>query len=194
MVDDVNYQAGCGFYYKDEPIVGIVQATVLPPESIFVPCLPVQSHGKLKFGLCRKCMNTQNPNLCKHSNKDRCITSSWVSTEVDYAISECGYKLVKVHEFFAYEKQQPFFKNFYTRLARQKIEAQGFPHDAMTDAEKIAYAGKINEEMPGLDLDWRKIEKNDGKRQFAKDMSNVSIIFYPFAHLLLLQSHVLPFA
>ena len=114
-LDDLKLDPEKGFIHKDRRVMGMVQATVLPPDSVFLPILPVQSHEKLIFGLCAKCMKDKSVELCTHTDRERAITSVWTSAEIEFACLEHNYRLVTVHEFFAYTTFAPVFKRFYTK-------------------------------------------------------------------------------
>lgn len=172
-LNDVRVENGC-FMKGEKAIYGLVQATLVPPDSLFLPVLPFHSSGKLKFGLCRTCVEEMRQDLCRHSDEERSICDVWTSVEILYAI-ECGYKLVKIWEFKAYETMRPIFKSFYTRLAKMKLESEGFPSHVETDAEKEAYVKELNAHMDGLNLNVESIVKNMARRYFAKQISNIAL-------------------
>ena len=160
-----------GFTRNGCNLEGLSQASVLPPGDLFLPVLPAFAGGKLKFGLCAKCMEEQKHGFCKHSDKQRMLHSVWTTIEIKFAV-ECGYKLVKVHEMFVYKERKKIYESFFMRLARHKLESEPFPSHVSTPQEKKAYVDGLNEAMPGLDLQWEKVSRNDGRRAFAKLMSN----------------------
>ena len=173
-LDELRWDPEKGFDVEGREVFGLVQATVLPPDSLFLPVLPFNHAGKLMFCLCKTCLEDRNPRLCRHSHDKRWMTSVWTSPELLFAV-ECGYKIVKVHEMMAYKSQGMLFKRFFTRLARMKLESEGFPEGTETEEEKRNYVDGLNSDMPGLDLDWRRVEKNEGRRAYAKDMSNIGL-------------------
>jgi len=154
-------------------LTGMVQATVLPPPSIFLPLLPVRAGGKLKFGLCAACLREMRQTFCTHDDAERAITGTWTTAELEYAAS-CGYRVVELWELFVYRERQPIFRSFYTRLARMKLESEGFP-PSLPPAERASYVAKLNAVMPGLQLDVGRVARNEGRRQFAKDTSNAGL-------------------
>ncbi len=156
-------------------LVGLVQLTILPPDSLFLPALPVTVNGKMKFGLCATCMEKERQDWCPHSDSQRALTDTWTTAEVEFAVVECGYKVVKYHEFVLYRNTQPVFRDFYLHLARIKLESEGFPEGINTEEEKDRHVQELNALMPGLDLDRSKVERNEGRRQFAKDCSNTGL-------------------
>ena len=163
-----------GFKLGGKKVWGAVQAKILPPKSKFLPLLPAAFGGKLKFALCKKCVENMSTKLCKHSDKDRALVSTWTSIEIEFAVLH-GYRVLKIYEFFVYEKTLPLFRRFYTRLARIKLEAEGFPSNVVTDGEKKTYVDRINKRMPGLGLKVANVQRNPGRRAFAKLMSNAGL-------------------
>ena len=87
----------------------------------------------------------------------------------------CGYKVIRVWEAFYYTTLSPIFRTFYTKLARIKLESEGWPTHAATEEEKAAYIKDVNKRMPGLGLKAENIEKNEARRQFAKGVSNIGL-------------------
>jgi len=154
-------------------LLGVMQATVMAPKSIFVPILPVRDGNKLKFGLCRTCIRHMVRERCQHGKKDREITDTWTTPEVLFAM-HCGYQLITIWEMYVYEQSDFIFKDFYTRLARIKLESEGYPDTVESSGfeEKEKYVTDLNEKMPGLNLTSSNIIKNTGRRAFAKDVSN----------------------
>ena len=131
------------------------------------------SNGKLKFGLCTKCLENMEDGFCKHKDSERALESVWTAVELEFAV-QCGYKILKIYEFFLYEEMKPIFKNFYTKLARIKLESEGLPKN-LTDEDKEKYVKDLNDKMDGLGLKLENISKNTGRRSFAKDMSNIGV-------------------
>ena len=121
---------------------------------------------------CAKCVESMSTRKCKHSDSERALVSTWTSVEIEFA-SSLGYKVLKIYEFFVYTETSFLFKNFYTKLARIKLESEGFPDNAVTLEQKNDYVAKLNKAMPGLDLKVENIENNPGRRAFAKDLSNM---------------------
>ena len=164
-----------GFYDSSQgekkEIHGLVHASVLPPDSLFLPVLPQVSNGKLKFALCQTCMDKSLDNLCKHCDEKRKMTSVWTVPELVFAI-ECGYRISNVWEMLAYDRCEPVFKKFYMKLARMKMQAEGFPSYVKTEQEKKEYVAFTNEKMPGLNLTVADVKKNDSRRAFSKFCQN----------------------
>ena len=168
------FRPGSGFFDKTtgEKLEGVVQATVLPPDSLFLPVLPVKVGEKLKFGLCRVCLEEMRRGECPHSDAERALTGVWTTPEIVFA-AQCGYTLQRVWEMHVYRRTIPLFGKFYTRLARMKLESEGFPPEAAEDPHlQRQYVERLNRDMPGLGLDPDCVKKNEARRTFAKDLSN----------------------
>jgi hypothetical protein len=159
---------------KTNPLVGLAQVTILPPESLFLPVLPVQEDGKLLFGLCAKCLKGKRQKFCHHKDRRRALTNVWTIPEICFAI-ECGYKLIRVHEALIYKEKAKPFKKFYNRLAHMKLEAEGFPDWADTEEKQCCYVTRLNQQVDWLDLDVARIRKNPSRRDFAKLCSNCAL-------------------
>ncbi len=127
------------------------------------------------FGLCRSCIEDGEPRLCKHSDKFRALEGVWTTHEVEFAVLQRGYRLECVFEARMYSRQEPIFREYYLRLARLKLSAEGFPKDVQTEEAKLQYVEKMNGMMPGLDLKSEEVCKNQSLRKMAKDLSNIGL-------------------
>ena len=143
--------------------------TILPPDSLFLPVLPVTSGGKMKFALCRLCLETMRAGFCRHTDDERAFTGVWTTAEVAFAVG-CGYRLLHVWELFVYRKSAPIFRDFYTRLARIKIKSEGLPAHLVgaSRSKRDVYVARLNRQMPGLNLSLSDVIRNEPMRQFAK--------------------------
>ena len=158
---------------------GICKVKILPPRGLFFPVLPVRHDGKLLFPLCCKCTETQNTGCCDCSEKDRCLTGSWVSFEIQKAISK-GYKIIKIYEVYHWNESSQYnsltkkgglFSEYIDTFLKIKTEASGFPANCTTDKEKDNYI-KLFFEKEGISLSKEKIVKNAGYRLIAKLLLN----------------------
>lgn len=75
LVDDRCHQSLDG-------IEGIIKATVLPPETLYHPVLPVRLHGRLMFPICKTCTEEMRQDDIPHTAKQRAFTGTWVSDEL----------------------------------------------------------------------------------------------------------------
>ena len=163
------------FDYKKK-YFGIIKCTILPPQNLYIPVLPLNINNKLIFTLCYKCALEQTNELnCKHSEIDRALEGTWVSLELDKAL-EMGYKLIKYHEIYEFsekisydpiKKSGGLFTDYVNHNLKEKQEASGFPAYCTTDALKDKYIQDYYDNE-GVKLDKANIEKNSGKREIAK--------------------------
>jgi hypothetical protein len=151
--------------------LGLLQATVEAPDSVFLPLLPVMSDQKLMFGLCSTCLKTRKGQFCAHQGSQRYLTDVWTIPEVVFALQH-GYKLVRAHEALIYKERGAIFKSFYAGLARMKLESEPLPAD-VTSVEE--YVARLNAEMPWIELEARNMIPNPGRRQFAKLLQNAGL-------------------
>ncbi len=119
-LEEITHHPELGFIKAatGKPIFGLIQATVLPPSALFVPCLPKSVDGRLYFSLCQACLDERKPRFCKHSRAKRMLTDVWTSVELSFALG-AGYELIALHEIYAYESALPIFNEYYMLLARQ---------------------------------------------------------------------------
>jgi DNA polymerase elongation subunit (family B) len=162
-----------GFTVDGVPCQGLLQATVDPPESLFLPALPVMCDNKLMFGLCMTCMKNKTRSFCRHSQRERYLTDTWTCHELAYALNECGYHLVKVHEGLLYKESAEIFRDFYSLLAKMKIASEKPPVE--TEEELDEYLASINRVMPWLNITKEELQHNEALRAFAKLLSNSAL-------------------
>ena len=90
---------------EDDRYFGKIKGEFLPPDNLIHPVLPWRSPGgKLCFTLCRTCCEKNQVSECRHSQEERSLSGTYASVEV-YAALERGYKLLKLHEVWHYEKR-----------------------------------------------------------------------------------------
>lgn len=157
-----------------ENYYGIVCCTILPPQNLYIPVLPVRIDGKLIFPLCYCCAKEKLSN-CFHNDNQRMLTGTWVTLEVEEAIKN-GYVLVKIHEIWHYKEKTQYdtylksgglFTKQVDLFLKYKEEASGFPEDLNSDNEKEAYIKEF-EMTEGIKLDKTSIKKNPGLRSVMK--------------------------
>lgn len=159
---------------------GMAKVTVLAPEKLLHPVLPVKHNQKLLFPLCLKCAKDQEErpwfertNLCPHNDAERTMAGVWCTPELEKAV-EKGYKILRIHEVWHFPEDQRktgLFAPYVNTWLKHKTEASGWPSHCVTDEEKAEYVRqyKVHE---GIDLDPERIEKNPGRKQVAKLMLN----------------------
>lgn len=60
---------------------GIFKCKVIPPRGLYFPVLPTKCNGKLLFGLCRTCMESNSAAVCHHDDEQRALVGTWVTDE-----------------------------------------------------------------------------------------------------------------
>lgn len=162
---------------------GVARCTVLPPKSLYLPLLPCRISDKLMFVLCYRCALNKQQTPCRHSDKARAITSTWVTDELKKAV-EIGYRILRIHEIWNYKNTTQYnpddgsgglFAEYMNAFIGLKMEASGYPNYVVTDEEKKAFVEniRVNE---GVTLNVESIMPNPGKRAVAKLCLNVSVI------------------
>jgi hypothetical protein len=85
---------------------------------------------------------------CLHNDGERAITGTWVTVEVNEAINENGYKLLKVFQVWHYAESEMYnpetkkggiFTEYLNMAIKVKQEASGFPENCETEQQKQAY-------------------------------------------------------
>ena len=77
-----------------DKVEGLLKCTILPPQNLYHPLLPYRCNGKLMFPLCRSCADGCLSPPCTHSESERALTGTWISAEVEKALT-LGYRMVK---------------------------------------------------------------------------------------------------
>ena len=114
---------------------GFCKVTILPPEDLYIPVLPMRFDGKLLFVLCRTCAKDKNVKKCDHNSVDRQLTNTWAIPELKLAMSD-GYKIVKIHEVLHYKKtSRGLFAPYISLWQKVKVEASGWPPECFTEGE-----------------------------------------------------------
>ena len=146
-----------------------------PPPDLYLPLLPSKINGQLVFTLCRKCAELHQTEECTHRAKKRALTETWISTEVQKAVS-LGYEVLQIHYVWNYAETTCYdhatgkgglFANYMNELITVKMEASGYPSNVTTDEEKEEFI-KNFKCVESVTLDPTKIKKNPGARAVAK--------------------------
>ena len=140
--------------------------------------LPYRFGGKLTFPLCRSCLEhgTDLPLHdkrveCPHSDKERALTGTWCTTEVEKVL-EMDYRMLRIHKVCKFgEDCRGLFASYVDTWLQFKTDATGWPDDCITPAQREAYVADYKEKE-GIRLDPTNIEKNPGLRSLAKLMLN----------------------
>ena len=148
---------------------GLYKCTVLPPDDLYMPVLPVRTASKkLMFPLCRTCAAAEQQEPCKHNPEERQLSGTWTHVELLKAV-EKGYKIVSVDEVWEWsEWSSELFSGYMNTFFKIKEEASGYPAWCKTEADKAQHVEQVFQ-TDGVRLNSRKIEKNPGLRQVVID-------------------------
>ena len=156
-----------------EQFEGMIRCTILLPTDLDFPLLPSKINGKLVFTLCRKCAELQQTEECTHRAKKRALTETWISTEVQKAVS-LGYVVIRytrcgttLKQHVMITQQEKVDSNYMNELITIKMEASCYPSNVTTDEEKEGFVKNIKR-VEGVTLDPSKIEQNPVARAVAK--------------------------
>ena len=114
---------------------GLLKVTVIPPQSLYIPVLPMRCNGRLVFALCKCCAEEQNQDRCHHTDGERGWTGTFVSHELHKAL-ELGYTVQRVHEVWHWsdiaihsknEGTKGLFTEFIAAFLKIKQESSGYP-------------------------------------------------------------------
>ena len=157
---------------------GIAKVSILAPEGLFLPVLPVRQHGKLTFPLCSACVEEEmakpmheRSHICSHTKEQRMLHGTWVSLELQKAV-EKGYQIEKIHEVFHFpgnQRRRGLFKDYVNTFLKVKQESAGWPEGCETEEEKDQYL-RDYVEVEGIELE--NVEENPGRKAIAKLLLN----------------------
>ena len=162
------------FFYNSKRILGSMLLTILPPKNLYFPFLLYRTKsGKTINTLCSSCCEKKNEN-CLHSDQQRAITSSYMISEIEYALS-LNYKVLAIHECHIYERSDFILKDFVHHLNILKLKHSTCLENMKTLNEKLNYCKQLNTDMTLIDpfhLTPHNVKPNFRKRTFYKLMAN----------------------
>lgn len=148
---------------------GLLKCKILPPQTLWLPLLPIHCNKKMMFPLCLKCCTNNDVTLCNHSIDERCLIGTWTMVEICEAI-KLGYKIIEVYQLWSWKTWSNLVYNKYIdAFLKIKQEASGYPLWVKTKEDEI----KFKEDYfrhEGILLGV--VEHNIGLRSFAKTMLN----------------------
>jgi len=154
---------------------GIAHVKMLPPQDVYVPCLPVRVNGKLTFPLCNACAVAENHSDCEHCDEDRAIVGVWCTPELMVAQQQ-GYKILKIYEVYHYPDTAQYdvatrsgglFAEQVDLFIKIKTEASGYPDWVQCETDKDLFIEQFKAKV-GVQLDKSRIAKNPALRSIAK--------------------------
>ena len=163
------------FFYENKRVLGAILLTIIPSENLYLPFLMYRRNKDQKSfnTLCQMCCENEFKS-CNHTDSQRAITSTYMITEIEYALS-LGYKIEKIYEMHIYENFDYILKPFIQTLNFLKTQNSDCFSHCKTLTEKEIYCKKLNEKMnleSPLLLTPRNIKHNLLKRNFYKLCSN----------------------
>ncbi|XP_055371983.1 uncharacterized protein LOC129605968 [Condylostylus longicornis] len=166
----------CNQFKNDiSKIDGLFKCSVLPPQNLWLPILPIRANNKMLMVLCRTCAERENVvSKCTHNDTERMLFGTWTDMELKLSV-KYGYKIVEIHEFWHYdcETYDPIYKtgglftDYMNYFIKYKTEGSGYPTGIQTESEQDAYIKNFFDKE-GIMLDQSKISLNPSLRNLAK--------------------------
>jgi hypothetical protein len=175
FVSKCTEQCQCLNKHQKLPYFGLIKVTLLPPQNLIIPVLPVRINGKLKFPLCYTCALNESKGECHCSKEKRMITQTYCTPEVEVALN-MGYELIKIHQVLHWKdsevhnvetKEGGLFTSYINTFLQLKQQASGYPENVTTEKQKKEYIDSYFDHE-GVQLNPDEIEKNPGLRSLSK--------------------------
>ena len=106
-------------------------------------------NGKLMFTLCRKCVEINQHETCKHTDDDRALTGVGCTPELEMAIKK-GYRIIKMYEVYHFANSEKYdgfkgglFTEYVNMWLKIKQESSDYPKNCITDAQKRQYIDNL---------------------------------------------------
>ena len=176
---DCIYSDSCSGVHVKLPYFGVMKVTILPPNDLIHPILPIKigcsKSKKLKFPLCYTCASKESKVDCNCSDVNRQFTHTYCTPELEVALN-MGYKIVTIHEVLHWVESETYdtqtqtgglFTEYINTFLRLKQQASGYPQNVETSKEKEEYVQKYLDHE-GIQLEKKSIEKNPGLRSLSK--------------------------
>ena len=150
---------------------GLVKAKILPPKKLDIPVLSytTENEPKLMFTLCRTCAENRQTTKCKHTVNQRSWEGTFVSPELNVAMSK-GYRVLEVYEIWNWpedRRSNTLFRDYMSNFLKIKIAASGFPEGCETYEQKQEYV-KFISEKEDISLNVEDIVPNKGLKAVGK--------------------------
>ena len=162
------------FYCNNERVMGAMLVTILPPQDLLLPFLPYRTaNGKTVNTLCVTCAERQL-RKCQHSAEERAITSSYMISEIEFALS-LNYQIMHIHEAHLYFESDFILKDFIKAINFFKTKSSKIFQNCNSEEDKLKICKTLNLEMDLLapfQLTPENNCPNDSKRTFYKLMAN----------------------
>ena len=163
------------FFYKERAILGSILLTIIPNKNLWLPFLLYrrEKDDKNFNTLCKLCCETESL-FCTHSDVERAITSTYMISEIEYALV-LGYKILNIYEIHAFVESDFILKPFMEKLNFLKTKHSDCFENCKTKEEKVRYCNFLNSRMNLQDpllLTPENVKFNYLKRNFYKLCSN----------------------
>ena len=89
-------------YFESEEVTGLIRTKIIPPVTM-IPFLIQRFNEKVFAVCCNECLKTDNKNVCFHPDDKRAILDTWTIPEICFAVTECGYRVVKIYELLIFK-------------------------------------------------------------------------------------------
>jgi len=83
----------------------LIKCSIVSPDKLYHPVLPYRCINKLKFCLCRTCVDTSSAECTHPEDEDRALTGTRISDELRLAV-EKGYRILEISEVYRYQVTQ----------------------------------------------------------------------------------------
>ena len=162
-----NFDYNLSYYF------GLIKCSILAPNDLYLPVLPMRVNKKLVFPLCNACAHEMNQSSCKHEEQKRILTGTWTTEEVKEAINEeNGYVIKQIYEVWHFDQSSnTLFEEYVNTFLKLKQENEGFPGYIESEEEKVEYIEQFKE-VEGVLLNYESIASNPSKRSIAKLLLN----------------------
>ena len=71
-------------YLHGKKLIGIAQANLLAPESLFIPFIGIPHKKEYWYGNCTACIKKKNTKKCRHHEKNRAILATLTWEEINF--------------------------------------------------------------------------------------------------------------
>jgi hypothetical protein len=166
-------------YELDYYDLAVMCVSILPPDAMHIPVLPMNINGKMHFPLCYACAKDECQELCTHTDKERALTGTFISCEVYEAMRQ-GYRLLTIYNVWWYQsafqripdEEFGFFRGYITSLYKLKQQSSGWPVECKTRKDKSRYLKSVYTDM-GIKMAAKEVSDNPPMRNLAKLLLNI---------------------
>lgn len=157
-------------------IWGLVSATIVLPRNMWFGCLPytVPSSKHCHFPTCHTCVSEGNvENFCTHSDKQRAMTYTWCSCELQHAV-EVGAKILRIHHAWHWppeRRSNQLFSGYMKKMLTLKLESSGWDPSLTTEEQRVNFVHHMRN-MYDVEINPARVTVNKGLRYWSKATLN----------------------